>query len=153
MKTHSLTTGEEVSNLSGGLLQSQPERIQRQRSQEVAAHPSFHFGQPVRRSSDPVKVSSLSQLHKLAVNVRIMNQLMRSRADKHQVAQQRVKGAEKIFGLLPPLGPGAICFGNLEKSRVLPSDQGRIEDCQGIGAGGHIGIEIENPGPAQSTLA
>src|SRR5271163_3149870 len=85
------------SKLLAGSFQCQPERIQRQRPQQIPPHPTLDLSDPLRSRSDPVEISGLRHLRKLTLNVGVVNQLRRDRLQKHQVAQQRVERTEKLF--------------------------------------------------------
>ena len=59
---------------------------------------------------------------------------------------------EKLFRFLPSLGTGAIGFRDLKELRMFPSQQGRVEDGERVGAGCYIGFHIEAASPAQRAL-
>src|SRR6202047_500366 len=118
----------------------------------MTAHATLYIGQSVGGPSNPLKIGSVSQLRELVLNVGVMNQLGCSRADKHQVTQQGIKRAEKMFRFHASFSARAVGFCNLKELRMFASTQSRVEDGQCVGAGGYVGIKVETSRPAQGAL-
>src|ERR1019366_8913415 len=78
-------------------LQRCRESIERERAQQVTAQPALDVAETVCGALHPGEVGGFGHFLEFAQNVRIADQLPRARLQEHQVFEQRVESAEKVF--------------------------------------------------------
>src|SRR5271169_4936026 len=95
------------------------EGIERERAQQVATQAALDFGKTLRGALHPGEVGRFGQFLEFAQNIRIADQLCRTRLQEHQVFEQGVESAEQSVDFLTAFGSGPIGLGYFEQLGVV----------------------------------